>query len=149
MMHQTKPNSRRLYTALLILRQSQALNQNSLRFSTQKALLEQGRTFSSNATCQRIIAQSFKDMIHAYPNKLLAHSPMLAKSPVMACTSAPRYTSLSVVTTGKHIVWTRIRLSPARKENCSLHTCFMKQYYKCHGWLNLTLPLLEVYRRAD
>lgn len=148
-MHQTKPKSRWLYTALLILPLSQALKPKLLGCATLKALLEWGRIFSSNATSQRIVAQTFKDTIHTYPKQLLAHSPMLAKSPVMACTSAPKYTSLSVVTTGKHIVWTRIRLSPARKENCNLHTCFMKQHYKCHSWLNLTSPLLEVYRRAD
>jgi hypothetical protein len=38
--------------------------------------------------------------------------PMLASRPVMAWTSAPAKTSDRELTTGKHMVWTRILLSP-------------------------------------
>lgn len=43
----------------------------------------------------------------------LGDSPMLASRQVMAWTSAPAYTSLSWLTTGRHIVWTRILRFPA------------------------------------
>lgn len=66
------------------------------------------------------------------------HSPMLASRQVMAWTSAPAYTSLSWLTTGRQSVWTRILLLPARTS--TRHGwCFHTQCVETkHWWRHLT-----------
>lgn len=57
-------------------------------------------------------------------------SPMLARRQVMAWTSAPAYTSLSWLTTGRHRVWTLIRLFPTGTDGWFVLTCFEIWYKK-------------------